>query len=99
MKCTSSEKYDDCRNGCGLTLPCGAYDPVKVVKFPGAVPSIGECISIFKHGIDDEAISIKTKIYAIERVAEMETHNSITKEELVKTLRYLFRHYDFETEI
>ena len=33
---------------------------------------------------------------AIEQVAEMETHNSVTKEELVSALRWLFRHYDFE---
>ena len=25
MKCESCTKYDDCRNGSGLTWPCGAY--------------------------------------------------------------------------
>lgn len=30
MKCTNCKKYDDCRNGSGLTWPCGAYAPVKL---------------------------------------------------------------------
>lgn len=30
MKCTNCKKYDDCRNGSGLTWPCGAYAPIKI---------------------------------------------------------------------
>ena len=26
-KCENCKKYDDCRNGSGLTWPCGAYRP------------------------------------------------------------------------
>lgn len=37
-----------------------------------------------------------TKALAIEKVANMETHNSITKDELVNALRWLYKHYDFE---
>lgn len=31
---------------------------------------------------------------AIEKVAEMETHNSITKNDLVGALRWIYEHYD-----
>ncbi len=27
-KCENCKKYDDCRDGSGLTWPCGAYRPV-----------------------------------------------------------------------
>lgn len=33
-----------------------------------------------------------------DHVAHMETHNSITKDELVEALRWLFDHYDFEED-
>lgn len=47
---------------------------------------------------DDESIPIPTKVLAIEHVAEMETHNSVTKDELVGALRRLFRYFDFDGE-
>ena len=25
MKCETCKKYEDCKSGCGLTWPCGAY--------------------------------------------------------------------------
>lgn len=27
MKCENCKKYEDCKSGCGLTYPCGAYTP------------------------------------------------------------------------
>lgn len=34
------------------------------------------------------------KVMAIEKMAEMETHNSITKNDLVGALRWIYEHYD-----
>lgn len=67
----------------------------RVIRFPSYNVSLGEAWSIVKTGLDDDTIAIPTKVLAIERVARMETHNSITKDELVHCLRWLFDHYDF----
>ena len=48
--------------------------------------------------IFDESIPYKTRVLAIDHVAKMETHNSVTKAELVAALRWLFAHYDFEED-
>ena len=70
----------------------------KMIEFPTDNVSIGDSWAIVKTRLDDPDISIRTKHLAIERVAEMETHNSVTKEELVRALRWMFRHFDFEGE-
>jgi len=67
----------------------------KVTLFPTYNISPGEAWAIVKYYLDDDSIAIQSKVLAIEKVAEMETHNSITKDELVKALRWLFRHYEF----
>lgn len=67
----------------------------KVKPFPTYNISLGEACAIVKHNLDDESIAFPSKVIAIEKVAEMETHNSITKDELVAALRWLFRHYEF----
>ena len=67
----------------------------KVVEFPTYNVSLGQAWEIVKNGLDDDSISIQTKVLAIEKVAEMETHNSITKDDLVRALRWLFKHYEF----
>ena len=67
----------------------------KAVRFPSYNVSLGEAILIVKHRLDDPQIALPSKILAIELVANMETHNSITKDELVHALRWLFEHYEF----
>lgn len=66
------------------------------ILFPTSNVSLGQAINIVKTGLADESISLKTRVLAIDHVAHMETHNSITKDELVEALRWLFDHYDFE---
>lgn len=66
--------------------------------FPTFNVSPGDAVIIVKNHLDDENIPIPTKGLAIERVAEMETHNSVTKEELVRALRWLYRHFNFDGE-
>lgn len=68
------------------------------ILFPTFNVSLGDAACIVKHGLDDESIPIPTKVLSIEQVAEMETHNSITKDELVGALRWLYQHFDFDVE-
>lgn len=68
----------------------------KSVVFPTNFISLGMAIDIVKFRLDDTTIPLNTKMLAISRIAEMETINSITKDELQKALRWLFLHYDFE---
>lgn len=67
----------------------------KYVQFPSYNVSLSEAVSIVKYHLDDDSIAIPSKVLAIQAVAEMETHNSITKNDLVDALRWLFAHYDF----
>ena len=67
----------------------------KTVRFPSYNVSLGEAILIVKHRLDDPEIALPSKVLAIEQVAGMVTHNSITKDDLVRALRWLFEHYDF----
>ena len=68
------------------------------IKFPTDNVSLWDAVLIVKRRLEDENLSIRSKVLSIEAVAEMETHNSVTKEELVGALRWLFQHYDFEGE-
>lgn len=68
----------------------------KVVALPTFNVSLAQAIGIVKFSLDDDTIAIQTKVLAIEKVASMETHNSITKDDLVNALRWLYKHYDFE---
>lgn len=68
------------------------------IPFPTFNISLGQAVSIVKTGLDDESIPYKTRALAIDHVAHMETHNSVTKDELVTALRWLFDHYDFEED-
>lgn len=70
----------------------------RTIEFPTDNVSIGDAWAIVKFRLNDPDISIRTKLLAIEHVAETETHNSVTKEELVGALRWLFQHYDFVEE-
>lgn len=67
----------------------------KTVRFPSYNVSLSEAIVIVKCRLNDPEIALQSKVLAIERVAGMETHNSITKDELVGSLRWLYEHYDF----
>lgn len=67
----------------------------KVVRIPSYNVSLGDAILIIKFHLDDETIAIPTKVLAIEKVADMETHNSITKADLIRALRWIFDHYEF----
>lgn len=67
-----------------------------VVPFPTYNVSLGEACLIFKYSLDNISVANKLKILAIEKIAEMESHNSITKSELVNALRWIFAHYEFD---
>lgn len=58
--------------------------------------TLGAAIAIVKYHLDDAPLDIKTAVTAIKEVANMETHNSIKKDDLIRALRWLFEHYDFE---
>ena len=68
------------------------------IIFPTFNVSPGDAVIIVKSRLEDESIPIPTKVLAIEHVAGMETHNSVTKDELVGALRWLFRYFDFDGE-
>lgn len=55
----------------------------------------GKAYEIVKFHMDKPDFSVPMKTLAIEKVARMETHNGITKDDLVKCLRFLFDYYDF----
>lgn len=67
----------------------------RIASFHTENISLPQANSIFKERLDDDSLSIKTRTIAIQHVAEMETHNSITKEELVAALRWIFDRYEF----
>ena len=68
----------------------------KIVQFPSFNISLGDAILIVKHHLDNPDVAIQSKVLAVEKVTNMETHNSVTKDDLLKSLRWLFFHYDFE---
>ena len=68
----------------------------EIVQFPTFNISLGDAIVIIKYHLDNPDVAIQSKVLAVEKVANMETHNSITKDDLIKALRWLFFHYDFE---
>lgn len=67
----------------------------KMIRFPTYNVSLPEAIEIVKHRLYDETVPLQTIVCAIEQVAEMETHNSVNKDELVNAMRWLFEHYEF----
>ena len=67
----------------------------KVVEFPTYNVSLGQAVAIVKHKLDDDTIALQTKMISIETVANMETHNGITKDEIIHALRWIFETYDF----
>ena len=69
----------------------------KTIQFPTYNINLGDACLIVKNHLDDDSIAFPSKLLAIEKIARMETHNSITKDDLVHALRWLFDHYDFDT--
>lgn len=67
-------------------------------KTPTTNPTLAESTVIVKDLLDDESLSYQTRAIAIEKVARMETHNSIKKDELIAALRWIFDHYDFQED-
>lgn len=67
----------------------------KTVTFPTYNITLGDAILIVKHHLYDEDYAIETRVLAVEKVANMETHNSITKDDLVRALRWMFERYEF----
>ena len=67
-----------------------------VFHFPTYNVSLGHAIEIVKFHLDDDDYALESKLIAIEKVARMETHNSITKADFVNCLLWLMDHYDFE---
>lgn len=67
----------------------------KPLQFPSYNVSLGEAWEIVKYRLNDDTIALQSKVLAIEKVARMETLNSITKDELQNALRWLFDHYEF----
>lgn len=57
--------------------------------------SLGDAIVTVKTCLDDPVVTNQSKVIAIEKVVRMETHNSITKDDFIRCLRWLFDHYDF----
>ena len=66
-----------------------------VVRFPTYNVNFGDAWEIVKHRLDDPNIALQSKVLAIEKVAHMDTLNSISKDELVHCLRWLFATYEF----
>lgn len=71
---------------------------------PSAIPfpspgnlSLGQAAGIFKYHLADETVPIWAKVLSIEKIAALETLNSVTKNELQHALQWLFEHYDFDT--
>ena len=67
----------------------------EVKQFPSFNVSLGQSIGIVKFSLNDPDIAIPTKVLAIENVANMETHNSVSKDDLIGALRWMFEHYEF----
>lgn len=68
----------------------------KTIQFPTYNINLGDAWLIVKNHLEDDSIAFPSKILAIEKIARMETHNSITKDDLIHALRWLFDHYDFD---
>ena len=67
----------------------------KIIQFQTYNMNLGDAWLIVKEHLDDESIEIPSKVIAIEKIARMETHNIIKKEDLIHCLRWLFDHYEF----
>ena len=67
----------------------------KTIRFPTYNVNYGDAYVIVKHKLNDESIALQSKVLAIETVANMETLNGVTKDELQNALKWLYNHFDF----
>lgn len=59
---------------------------------------LGEARVIF-HNIDSDKYTVEEKGLAIKIILDMETHNSVTKDMFMKTLRWLWNeHFEYKEE-
>ena len=65
----------------------------KKIIFPDANK---QALEIVKYNLENPDVTISEKTEAIQRVAEMRTHDNLTKADLIFALRWLFRHYDLK---
>lgn len=70
----------------------------KIIQLKTKNVTLWEALDVVKTGLEDPTIHPCTKLLAMQKVSEMETHNSITKAELIGALRYIFSRYDFPEE-
>ena len=59
---------------------------------------LAEAIVVIERLLDDETLEIEAKVGAIERIAQMETHNSVSKQNLVRALRWMLNHCEVPSE-
>lgn len=65
-----------------------------LIRFPTYNVGMGDACVIVRERLDDETLAMQSKVLAIEKIARMETHNSVRKDDLVHALRWIFDHYD-----
>ncbi len=71
-------------------------DNGKMIRVPRKGPmNIGAACAIFFQ-LESENYSFAEKTEAIEMVARMPTHNSISKEKILNAMVWLFDHFDFQ---
>lgn len=54
-----------------------------------------QALKIVKYNLENPDVTISEKMAAIQRVAEMRTHDDLSKTDLISALRWLFQYYDF----
>lgn len=93
MKCETCTKYDDCRNGSGLTWPCGAYRP-KAESGTDIEKLIrkGKSFCSKRESIEDELIQdLTTAISTLqEKNAKLRAELDSVKCERDAAIKYLF---------
>ena len=72
---------------------------MNIVRFPTYNISLEDSIEVVKNHLDDPNIAEKSKALAIENVVNMATHNSVSKADLVKCLRWVFSRFDLSSSL
>lgn len=72
---------------------------MKEIRFPTYNISQGDSIEIVKNHLDDPNIAEKSKALAIENVVNMATHNSVSKDDLINCLRWIFTRFDLSSSL
>lgn len=72
---------------------------MKEIRFPTYNISLEDYIEVVKNHLDDPNIAEKSKALAVENVANMATHNSISKADLINCLRWIFTRFDLSSSL